>query len=120
MGEMSRSGVSQYKVFETMLYSFRLNPQWFNKYVQLIDYLVLQQIEVIQSWGQIISQTSNDINDMVWNSNNSRSAAYDRMGENFSDYMIGTDTYVNPLDQSTVKLPPNVGSNLSWQRLNIQ
>ena len=137
---------SQYKVFESMMYSFRLNPQWFNKYVQLIDYLVQQQIQVIQSWGQIsqiISQTSDDISDMVWDSYNSRSAANDRMGENFSDYLIGTDTYVNPADQSTVKLPsgygdawanslgdyiliddanydPNVGSNLSWQRLNIQ
>jgi len=135
-----------YKLFQAMMYSFRLNPQWFNKYVQLIDYLVQQQITIIQGWGQIsqiISQTSDDISNMVWQSYNSRNAVNDRMAENFSDYQKGTDNYYNPQDQSTVKLPsgygdawvnglgeyilsddvnydPNIGSGQNWQRLEIR
>jgi hypothetical protein len=137
---------TQYKLFQTMMYSFRVNPEWFNKYVQLINYLVLNQIQVIQSYGQlsqIISQTSNDISDMMWQSYNDRNAAEDRMAEDFSNYMLGTDTYYDPIDQGTVKLPsgysdawvnglgeyvlsndvnydPNVNSGQNWQKMQIQ
>jgi hypothetical protein len=137
---------SQYKLFQTMMYSFRLNPQWFNKYVQLIDYLVQQQIIIIQSYGQlsqIISQTSDEISDMVMQSYNDRNAANDRMAEDFSDYIKGTDTYFNPLEQNTVKLPsgygdawvnnlgeyilsdnvnydPNTDTGQNWQRMEIR
>jgi len=137
---------SQYKLFQTMMYSFRLNPQWFNKYVQLIDYLVQQQITIIQDWGKLseyISQTSDEISDMVWQSYNNRNAASDRMAEDFSNYINGTDTYFNPVDQNTVELPsgysdawvnglgeyilsdnanynPNIGSGQNWQRMEIR
>jgi hypothetical protein len=137
---------SQYKIFQTMMYSFRLNPQWFNKYVQLIDYLVQQQITIIQDWGKLseyISQTSDDISDMVWQSYNNRNAANDRMADDFSHYLNGTDTYYNPIDQNTVELPsgysdawvnglgeyilsdnvnynPNIGSGQNWQRMEVR
>jgi hypothetical protein len=134
---------SHYKLFQTMLYSFRVNPQWFNKYVQLIDYLVQQQLTIIEGYGhlsQIISQTSDEISDMVWQTYDNRNAASDRMAEDFSNYILGTDRYFDPLQQTTVKLPsgydyawtnslgyydlsndanydPNIGSQQNWQRL---
>ena len=137
---------SQYKIFQTMMYSFRLNPDWFNKYVQLIEKLKDQQIEIIQSYGQInqiISQTSDEISDMVWDSYNSRNAASDRMAEDFSNYILGTETYYNPIGDTTVKLPsgysdawanalgdyilsdnvnydPNISSGQTWERLVAQ
>ncbi len=137
---------SQYKLFQTMMYSFRLNPQWFNKYVQLIDYLVQQQITIIQDWGKLseyISQTSDEISDMVWQSYNNRNAANDEMAAEFSNYLMGTDTYYDPIGQSTVKLPsgyndawvnglgeyilsdnvnynPNIGSGQNWQRMEVR
>ncbi|HSA77354.1 MAG TPA: hypothetical protein VLG72_00645, partial [Nitrospirota bacterium] len=64
------------------------------------------------------------------------------MAEDFSNYILGTDTYINPADQSTVELPsgfndawvnslgeyilspdvsydPNIGSGQTWQRMEI-
>lgn len=137
---------SHYKIFQTMMYSFRLNPQWYNKYVQLIDYLVGKELEEIEIWGQIsqiISQTSDEISDIVWQSYNNRNAASDRMAEDFSNYILGTETYYNPIGDTTVKLPsgysdawanalgeyilsdnvnydPNISSGQTWERLVAQ
>ena len=134
----------QYKLFQTMMYSFRLNPQWFNKYVQLIDYLVRKQLDAIQDLAElsrIISETTDEIDSMVWKSYNNRNEASDRMAENFSNYIRGTDTYDNPFLDSHVKLPsgsanawanalgeyilsddvnynPNIGSTQNWRLLN--
>ena len=129
------------KTFQTMAHSFKLNPQWFNKYAQLVDYLVRAQIQQIQNIGQIsriISQTSNEISDMIMESYQQRQAVYDRISTNFSRTIRGVDAYTDPASQGTVELPngydrawtnslgeyilsdnptfnPNVGSTQTWQ-----
>ncbi|MCD6385786.1 hypothetical protein J7M23_08415 [Candidatus Sumerlaeota bacterium] len=131
------------ELFQTMISSFRINPQWFNKYNQVVQFLVQHQIQQIQHIGQlsrIISQTNNEINDMIMDSYNQRQAVYDRISENFSQYIRGVDEYYNPLEQQSVELPtgydnvwansngeyilsddpnfdPNIGSNLTWHKL---
>lgn len=132
------------KLFQTMISSFRLNPLWFSKYQQLTEYLINAQIQRINSIGEmsrIISRTSNEISDMNMRAYNQRQKAYDRMSDNFSDYVRGVDRYYNPTENRAVELPsgyrsvwtnsggeyvmsekedfnPNIGSNLNWQRLD--
>ncbi len=31
---------AQSKIFQTIAFSFKLNPQWFNKYTQVVEYLI--------------------------------------------------------------------------------
>ncbi len=131
------------KVFQTIAYSFKLNPQWFNKYNQVVEYLVQMQIKQIQHIGEIskiISKTHNEISDKIMQSYNQRQAVNDRIAENFSQYIRGVDKYHNPIEQKPVELPsgyqnawtnslgeyilsdnpnynPNIGSNLNWQKM---
>jgi hypothetical protein len=134
----------QAKMFQTIAYSFRLNPQWFNKYNQLVNRLVQMQIQRINQIGEIsriISRTNDEISDMIMRSYNERQAVNDRVAENFSEYVRGVDKYQDPIENRSVELPsgydnawtnslgeyilsdspsfdPNVGSNLNWQRMN--
>ncbi len=132
---------SHAKTFQTMLNSFKIHPQWFNKYTQLTDYLIRAQIQQIQNIGQIsriISQTSNEISDMIMDSYQQRQAVYDRISTNFSRTIRGVDAYTDPVSRGTVELPtgytrawtnnlgeyvlsddpnfnPNIGSQQNWQ-----
>ncbi len=87
-------------VFQTISYSFKLNPLWYSKYNQVIEYLAQQQIQQIKSIGQlsrILSQTSNEISDTMMESYNQRQQVNERISENFSQYIRGVDVYYNPL-----------------------
>lgn len=131
------------KLFQTMAYSFRLNPQWFNKYNQLVEYLVQMQIKRINSIGEIsriISRTSNEISDMMRQSYEYRQSVNEKIADNFSQYVRGVDKYHDPVDNKAVELPsgynnawtnglgeyivsdspnynPNIGSTKNWQRM---
>jgi hypothetical protein len=132
------------RTFQAVAYSVKVNPLWFSKYNQVIEYLAQRQIQQIQSVGQmsrILSQTSNEISDMMMESYNQRQQANDRIAENFSQYVRGVDEYSNPFEGKGVELPsgygnawvnnngeyiltddpnfnPGVGSNLHWERMD--
>lgn len=131
------------RIFKTIAHSFKLSPQWFNKYNQVVEYLIQRQIQQIHSIGQlskIISQTHNEISDMMMDSYNQRQTVNDRIAENFSQYIRGVDNYYNTIEQKPVELPagyqnawtnslgeyilsddqnfnPNIGSNINWQQM---
>lgn len=131
------------KFFQPIAYSFRLNPQWFSKYMQTSEYLIQNQIRQIRSVGElsrIISRTSNEISDMMMDSYNQRQAVNDRIATDFSRYIRGVDEYYSPVEARPVELPtgydnawtnslgeyilsespdfnPNIGSNQNWQRM---
>lgn len=135
---------SNSKTFQTIIRSFRLNPQWFNKYNQLIEYLAQMQIKQIQNTGQIskiISQTNNEISNMITDTYNRRQNVNDKIADNFSKTMRGVEDYHDPIDQKTIELPigyregwtnnrgeyilsddpnfnPNVGSTVNWQKMD--
>ena len=137
---------SQAPLFQTMVFSFRLNPQWFSKYIQLTEMLIQNQIRQIHNIGELsryISQTSNEISDMMMDSYNQRQAVYDRISTDFSQMIRGVDEYYDPVSQTPVELPtgytnawvnglgeyvlsdnpnfnPNLGSNLTWQPMGKQ
>jgi len=134
------------KTFQTIINSFQVNPQWFNKYSQLVEYLIQAQIKRINAIGQIsriISQMSNEISDINMQAYQNRQATYDRISENFSQTIRGVDSYYDPIEQRPIELPsgynnawtnslgeyilsdnssfnPNVESNLNWQRMELK
>ena len=134
---------SQTKLFQTISYSAKTDPNWLNKYDQVVNYLIQRQIQQIQSLGQlssIISQTSNEISDANYQSWQRTQTINDQIANDFSNYIRGVQTYNNPIDGTTVDLPsgysyawgnslgdyilsdsanynPNIESNLNWQQL---
>jgi hypothetical protein len=135
---------SHTRLFQTISYSAKTDPNWLNKYDQVVNYLIQKQIQQIQSLGQlssIISQTSNEISDANYESWQRTQAINDQIATDFSNYIRGVQTYNNPIDGSTVDLPsgysyawgnslgefvlsdsagfnPNIGSNLNWEQLS--
>jgi hypothetical protein len=133
----------QSKVFQTISVSAKTDVNWLNKYNQVVDYLIQNQIQQIRNLGQlssIISQTSNDISDdnfIAWQQNQE---IKDQLAKEFSRNTLGIETYNDPTGSGTVELPsgyssawvnglgeyilsdspsynPNIGSNLNWQQM---
>ncbi len=91
-----------------MIGSFRLNPQWFNKYVQLVEQLIRMQIRQIRHIGEIsriISQTHDEISRDMMTAWEARQAVNDRISENFSRYVRGVEAYNDPFTEQPVELP---------------
>ncbi len=65
----------------------------------------MRQIRSIGELSRYISRTSNEISDSMMRSYNERQKVYDGIGENFSEYVRGTEHYDNPFEGSDVELP---------------
>lgn len=128
-------------MFLAIVRSFRLNPQWYGRYVQVSQYLIQNQIQQIRHIGQIsqiVSRTSDQISDMMMDSYYQRQQTLDQLSTQFSQAMRGVDEYYDPFEQQGIELPggydhawsnnlgeyiltddpnfdPNVGSNLNWE-----
>lgn len=135
---------SESKMFQTVSYFARTDVNWLNKYNQVVNYLIQQQIKKIQSLGQIssiVSQTSNEISDENYEAWQQNQNVRDQMGKDFSNSQLNIETYNNPFDGSKVDLPsgysnvwtnslgeyafsdspsynPNTESNLNWQQMS--
>jgi hypothetical protein len=133
----------QTKIFQTITSSFQLNPKWYAKYSNIIEYLAQQQITKIKSVGEMsrmLSQVSDQMTPAQESGFENRSSVYDEVSEKFSDNTLGIDRYYDPYEERQVELPsgfkhawcnnngeyvvtedpnynPNVGSNLNWQEL---
>jgi hypothetical protein len=134
---------SETKIFQTISFSAKTDENWLNKYNQVVNYLIQKQIQQIQSLGQlsnIISQTSNEISDSNYAAWQQTQTVNDRLAHDFSNNILGVQTYNNPFDSSTIDLPsgysyawannlgeyilsdspnynPNIESNLSWEQM---
>jgi hypothetical protein len=135
---------SESKMFQTISYFARTDVNWLNKYNQVVNYLIQQQIQKIQSLGQlssIASQTSNEISDANYEAWQQNQNVRDQMGKDFSNSILDIQSYQNPIDGSTVDLPsgysnvwtnslgdyvfsdspsynPNTESNLNWEQMS--
>lgn len=133
-------------LFMTMLRSFRTNPEWYARYMQVSQYMIQNQIQHIQNVGQVsrmISQNSNQISDQLMDSFYQRQKVYDRISENFSQAIRGVDQYQDPFRGQGVELPggyqhawannlgeyilsddpnynPNINSNQTWEQMEHQ
>ena len=109
----------QAKILQTMVSSIRLNPQWLNRYQQLVEALTAYQNRQIANAGvisRIISQTHEEISASRQQAYEQRQASMDRINENYSQYQRGVDEYRNPDTGTRVELPS--GYTHAWRGLN--
>ena len=131
------------KIFQTITSSFIINPAWYAKYTNVIEYMAQQQIRQINSIGEfsrMLSRMSDQMSTQNLQQYEARGDMYDRVSQKFSDNMLGIDRYYDPFEGREVELPsgynyawsnnhgeyivsdnanfnPNVGSNLHWEPL---
>ncbi len=136
-GEVENSA----RIFQTIISSFKLNPKWYARYSNVIEYLAQQQIRQIQSVGELsrmLSRVSDQISDEKMQQFEARGEVYDKVSQKFSDNTLGIDRYYDPHEGREVELPagynhawsnnngeyivsdnpnfnPNVGSGLQWE-----
>lgn len=132
------------KVFQTITSSFKLNPEWYAKYSNVIEYMAQQKISQIRSIGEfsrMLSRMSDQMSEDKMQQFKARGEVYDNVSQKFSDNMLGIDRYYDPFEEREVELPsgynhawsnnngeyilsdnpnfnPNVGSNLHWEPMN--
>ncbi|MBK7409912.1 MAG: hypothetical protein IPL49_19740 [Saprospirales bacterium] len=131
------------KTFQTISSSFKVNPKWYAKYSNMIEYLAQKQIEHIHSIGEMsrmLSQMSDQMRQENLQQFEERGRVYDKTSQAFGDYMLNIDRYYDPFEGKEVELPsgynhawvnnngeyiltdnpnfnPNEGSNLHWEVL---
>lgn len=131
------------KILQTIVRSFILNPQWFSKYNQVVEFLVQNQIKQINNTAQlskIISQTQNEISDMIMDTYNYRQQVNDKISDDFSQAIRGVEDYYDPGVGHNVELPngyqdawtnkqgeyivsddpnfnPNIGATMTWEKM---
>ena len=134
---------SNSKMFQTMIFSFKLNPKWFAKVVNTKEKMVqmiIQGIKAIGNIGKVIASSSSELRDDQLADWERRQQANDHIIQNFSDNIRGLERYNDPFSGNEVELPsgygnawannlgeyiltespsfnPNVGSNLNWQQI---
>jgi hypothetical protein len=134
---------SNSKTFQTMIFSFKLNPKWFAKVVNTKEKMVqmiIQGIKTIGNIGKMIASSSSQLRDDQLADWERRQEANDRVIQNFCDNIRGVERYNDPFSGNEVELPsgygnvwannlgeyiltespsfnPNIGSNLNWQQI---
>jgi hypothetical protein len=105
-----------HKLHNTMLFSTRLDLNWFNQEQQvsaMLQDMVNRQQQQIMEISQIIRRTNNEISKMVNDSYRKRQETQDRLHHNFSQVIRGVQSYTVPGSASPVELPS--GYNHAWR-----
>lgn len=136
---------SQSKVFQTMVYSLKVNPRWFAKVANVKEIMVqniIRGIRAVGRIGEMVARAGREMREDQMRSWEQRQQAQDRIAQNFSDYIRGVERFHDPFAGKEVELPsgygrawannlgeyivtdspsynPNIGSNLHWEELNI-
>jgi hypothetical protein len=134
---------SNTKIFQTITSSFKLNPKWYAKYSNVIEYMAQQKISEIRSVGEfsrMLSRMSDQVSEEKMQQFNSRGDVYDKVSQKFSDNTLGIERYFDPMEGREIELPsgynhvwgnnngeyilcdnpnfnPNESSNLHWEPL---
>jgi hypothetical protein len=134
---------SQARVFQTMLYSMKVNPQWFAKVANVREMMAQNAIRGIQATGRIgdmVARAGSNLREDQMRDWERRQQANDRVIENFTDNIRGVERFNDPFAEKEVELPsgygrafannlgeyivtdspsynPNIGSNLHWEEL---
>lgn len=134
---------SNSKIFQTMIFSFKINPQWFAKVVNTKEQMVQRISRGIKATGRIgemIARAGSDMRADQQSDWERRQRVNERIVRNFSDNIRGVQRYNDPYTGKEVELPseygyawannlgeyittdspgynPNIGSNLHWQQI---
>ena len=131
------------RTFQTMIFSLRVNPQWFAKVLNVKEALVqlaIREIHAVGRMGEIIARAGSQIREDQQRAWEQRQQVQDKIAQNFGDHIRGVERYTDPFSGKEVELPsgyghawannlgeyvvtdnpdynPNVGSNLHWNEL---
>jgi hypothetical protein len=134
---------SHTRLFQTMIYSLKINPQWFAKVVNVKEMLAqrsMQNIKAIGHIGEMVAKAGSKMREDQQRDWERRQQVQDKIAQNFSDHIRGVERYHDPRAGKEVELPagygnawsnnlgeyivtespgynPNVGSNLHWEQL---
>lgn len=135
---------AQTKLFQTMLYSLKVNKSWFAKVANVKEQLaqmIIQNIHAVGRMGEIIANAGSQMREEQMQAWEYRQQVNDKIAQNFGDYILGIDRYNDPYSGNEIELPsgygiawsnnlgevimtdnpnfnPNVGSNLGWQKMD--
>lgn len=102
-------------LFQTIIHSFRINPQWYAQMLQISQWMMQNEIQHIHQIGQFSrqwSQMSSEISDQSMAAYTQRQQVMDRLSTQFSQYMRGVDEYQDPNLGGSVELPS--GYQQAW------
>jgi len=130
-------------VLQAVASSVTVDLRWYAAYAEVRRLWSQGQMQAIRDAGEIsrrISQNNDALIASMRSSWQERQASQDRVHRGFSEAMRGVETYTNPIEAGSVELPsvytdvranssgeyvlsntggydPNVGSTLTWRRL---
>jgi hypothetical protein len=98
--------------------SFKINPQWLQAcraesqrilneramFAKMMSQMAANQRRSLQRLGDL-SRSISDASDSIMDGYFERSAAYDRMGEKYSEAIRGVDSYIDPTSDYSPQLP---------------
>jgi len=134
---------SRSKIFQTMIYSMKLNPKWFAKVVHTREALVAQAtrgIKVMGNIGSTVAGASSSLREDQMKDWERRQAIQEKVVQSQGDNIRGVERFRDPHADKEVELPsgyghawasdlgeyivtespsfnPNVGSNLHWEAM---
>ena len=133
----------QAALLHAIVFSSRVDRQWLNEYLQVVDLYNQNQLQSIQNaadLSRLISQTNDAIMEATNQAYEERSKVNERISLEFAQTIRGVDSYADPFLGDAVELPsgydsvwasangdyilsndafydPNVGSSIDWQPL---
>ncbi len=134
---------SRAKIFQTMVYSFKVDPRWFARVINVKELLIkryTQGIKTMGKIGSIVAQSGSQMREEQQRDWERHQQVKDRIVQNFSDNIRGVERYNDPHSGNEVELPagygnawsnnlgeyivtdspsynPNIGSNLHWEQM---
>lgn len=131
------------RLFQTMIYSIKLNRDWYAKVANVKEMLAQQKMKQIKAVGRIgdmVARAGSKLREDQMRDWENRQKRYDRVAQNQSDTIRGVDRYYDQRSGREVELPvgghawgnnlgeyfvaespsanPNEGSNQHWERLS--
>ncbi len=131
------------KIFQTMVYSMKVNPMWFAKVDNVREMMVRNMIMGIKETGRIgdmVARAGGEMRENQMIDWERRQQANDRIVRNFTDNIRGVERFNDPFAEKEVELPsgygrafannlgeyivtdspsynPSIGSNLHWEEM---
>jgi len=102
-------------LFQTMMASLQLNPQWYTRYVQCQQGMVQNQVQQIDRIGQVsqyVSRVNDEISEGMAAAYDRQQQAYDAVATSISQAIRGVDAYEDPGQGAQVELPG--GYDYAW------
>lgn len=99
---------SQSDLFQTMIFSFQINPNWYAKVLNTKERLIQianQRTKMVGKISSIIAQAGDQLREDQQRDWEQRQKINDKIAQNFDNYNRGLERYVDPFTGNKVELP---------------